>query len=109
MSGTVHGSTRDPEGGIGTSAVLVGLAFLIVAAACALTAFKIYVSVKGGRIAFAWMWMLAGFCLLGFSQLVLFATQSGFLALTTDWIELMRVFSLVLVLFGAIRLRRLHA
>jgi hypothetical protein len=99
--------TGDPSSGSTMMVLLVGLAFLLIAAVCTLAAFKVYVSLRGGKLALSWRWFVAGFGLLGLSQMVLFASQAGFLSLTLGWVELTRVLALALILIGLNRVRKL--
>jgi hypothetical protein len=93
--------------GGGMSVLLVGLAFLAIAAVCTLAAFKVYVSLRGGKLAMSWRWFVAGFGLLGLSQVISFAAQAGLLPLTMGWVELTRVLALALILIGLNRVRKL--
>lgn len=104
---TANASLAGQESGISTSTLIVELAFLVVAGACVLTVFKIFVSVRGGSIALGWRWMVSGLGVLGLSQLVLIGCQTGVLAMSDLWVDTMRVLALLLVFIGATRIRKL--
>jgi hypothetical protein len=98
-----------PPAGAGFSAgtLILCVLMLLILVACALTAFKIYVAIRGGKIAQGWLWFVAGFGLLGLAQLVLFAAQTGFLPVSQMWGDSLRAIALVAFLVGAGRLRKL--
>ena len=95
--------------GVGFSAgtLILCVLMLLILVACALTAFKIYVAIRGGKIAQGWLWFVAGFGLLGLAQLVLFAAQTGFLPVSQMWGDSLRAIALVAFLVGTGRLRKL--
>ncbi|GAB4319437.1 MAG: hypothetical protein Kow0074_09040 [Candidatus Zixiibacteriota bacterium] len=101
--------TEAESGGLFSGGALVELALLLAAAACALTAFKVYNSVRGGRIAQGWQWFTTGFLVLGLAQLGGFGSEAGLLLISDFWIGLLRLGSILLIFVGAIRMRRLLA
>ena len=92
---------------IPVGSVLLGLLSLLVVLACLYMAFKIYVSLRGGKIAQGWLWFASGFGLLGLAQLLLVTSQVGLVTVSTIWVDLIRICALVFVLFGAGRIRKL--
>ena len=109
ISTAAHASLHDQESGFSTSTLIVELAFLVVVGACVLTAFKIFVSVRGGSIAFGWRWIVGGLGLLGLSQLVLIGQQIGVFAMADLWVDSLRVLALLLIFIGAAHIRKLLA
>ncbi len=109
MSTTAHASLIGDQSGAPTSTLVVELAFLLVIGACILTAFKIYVSVRGGSIALGWRWIVGGLGLLGLAQLILIGQDIGFLAMADLWIDSMQVLSFLSIFVGVTRIRRLLA
>ena len=107
MSTTAHASLAGEQSGTSTGTLVVELAFLLVVGACILTAFKIYVSVRGGSIALGWRWIVSGLGLLGLSQLVLIGQQISFLAMADLWIDSMRVLAFLSIFIGVARIRKL--
>jgi hypothetical protein len=85
------------------------LGLLLLVSACALTAFKIYTSVRGGRIAECWRWFVLGFSLLGVAQLAVFISQMGIVSVSDFWVGIVRLASLLVVFLGAARMRKLLA
>jgi len=106
---TAHASLTGEQSGVSTSSLVVQFAFLIIVGACILTAFKIYVSVRGGSIALGWRWILGGLGLLGVAQLLLIGQESGFLAMADLWINSMQVLAFVSIFVGVTRIRKLLA
>jgi len=103
------GVQADQLAGVGPSAgsVLVCVLMLLLLIACALAAFKIYMAVRGGRIAQGWVWFVVGFGLLGLAQLILIAAQIRILPISQVWVDTLRAGALVVLLIGAGRLRKL--
>lgn len=107
MSTTAHASLIGEQSSASTTTLIIELAFLLVIAACIFTAFKIYVSVRGGSIALGWRWIVGGLGLLGVAQLVLVGQDIGFLAMADLWINSMQVLSFLSIFIGVTRIRRL--
>jgi hypothetical protein len=103
------GVQADQLAGVGPSAgsVLVCVLMLLLLIACALAAFKIYMAVRGGKIAQGWVWFVVGFGLLGLAQLILIAAQIRILPISQVWVDTLRAGALVVLLIGAGRLRKL--
>ena len=93
--------------GLSAGTLILCVLMLLILVACALTAFKIYVAIRGGKIAQGWLFFVAGFGLLGLAQLVLFAAQTGFIPVSQVWGDSLRAIALVAFLVGAGRLRKL--
>lgn len=109
LPAVARAETESDSGGLFSGGALVELALLLVAAACALTAFKVYNSVRGGRIAQGWQWFTLGFLVLGIAQLGGFGAEAGLFPMSDFWIGLLRLGSVLLIFVGAIRMRRLLA
>jgi hypothetical protein len=109
MSTPAHASLTGEQSGVSTGTLVFELAFLLVVGACILTAFKIYVSVRGGSIALGWRWIVSGLGLLGLSQLVLIGQHAGILVMADLWIDSMRVLSFLSIFIGVARIRKLLA
>lgn len=107
ISTTAHASLTGDQSGASTSSLVVQLAFLLLVGACSLTAFKIFVSVRGGSIALGWRWILSGLSLLGVAQIVLIGQEIGFLAMADLWIDSMQVLAFLSIFVGVTRIRRL--
>lgn len=103
------GVQADQLAGVGPSAgsVLVCVLMLLLLIACALAVFKIYMAVRGGKIAQGWVWFVVGFGLLGLAQLILIAAQIRILPISQVWVDTLRAGALVVLLIGAGRLRKL--
>ncbi len=93
--------------GIPIGSVLIGVLLLLVVIACLYTALKIYVAMRGGKIARGWFWLVSGFGLLGFAQLLLVTSQMGVAPISVTWVDALRVVALVFVLLGVGRIRKL--
>ena len=102
ISTTAHASLTGEQTGASTSALVV-----LLVGACSFTAFKIYVSVRGGSIALGWRWILGGLGLLGLAQLVLIGQEIGFLAMADLWIDSMQVLAFLSIFVGVTRIRKL--
>jgi len=109
ISTTAQASLTGEQTGASTSSLVVQLAFLLLVGACVLTAFKIYVSVRGGSIALGWRWILGGLGLLGVAQLALVGQEIGFLAMADLWTDSMQVLAFLSIFVGVTRIRRLLA
>jgi len=103
------GGQTDQTASIGFSigSMLLWVLVLLVLIACAMTAFRIYVAIRGGKIAQGWLWFVVGFGLLGLAQLVLIAAQLGILPVSQLWTDTLRAGAVVVLLIGAGRLRKL--
>ena len=97
------------DGGLFTGTTLVEVGLLLLVSACALTAFKIYGSVRGGRIAECWRWFVLGFAMLGIAQLAVLISQMGLVIVSDFWVGILRLASLLVVFMGAARMRKLLA
>lgn len=107
ISTAAHASLTGEQTGSSTGSIVVQLAFLLLVGACSFTAFKIYVSVRGGSIALGWRWILSGLALLGLAQLMLVGQEVGLLALADLWIDSMQVLAFLSIFVGVTRIRRL--
>jgi phosphoglycerol transferase MdoB-like AlkP superfamily enzyme len=87
--------------------VIAELLLLLVVAACLLTLFRIYVAVRGGRIAQCWFWFVLGFGVLGLAQFVLFAGRLGLFHSPDFWVTAIRTVAMVILFIGATRMKRL--
>lgn len=101
--------TESQSGGMFSGSALIELALLLVALACALTAFKVYNSVRGGRIAQGWQWFTLGFLVFGLAQMAGFAAEAGLVPMSDFWVGVLRLGSVIIILVGAARMRRLLA
>jgi hypothetical protein len=111
MGTAVHSSSgqTDQVANVGFSigSLLLWVLVLLVLVACVMTALKIYMAIRGGKIAQGWIWFVAGFGLLGLAQLVLIATQLGMLPVSQLWTDTLRAGAVIVLLIGAGRLRKL--
>lgn len=103
------GGQTDPATSVGFSlgSMLLWVLVLLVLIACVMTAFRIYVAIRGGKIAQGWLWFVVGFGLLGLAQLVLIASQLSILPVSQLWTDTLRAGAVVVLLIGAGRLRKL--
>jgi hypothetical protein len=103
------GAQANQPAGVGFSAgtLMLCVLMLLVLIACALTLFKIYMAIRGGKIAQGWLWLVVGFGLLGLAQLVLIAAQVSILPISQLWVDTLRAGALIVLLIGASRLRKL--
>jgi len=107
LSTSAYASLTGEKAGTSTSTVVVQFAFLLLVGACVLTAFKIYVSVRGGSIALGWRWILTGLGLLGVAQLALISQELGIVAMADLWINSMQVLAFLAIFVGVTRIRKL--
>ena len=96
-------------GGLFSTGVLVEVGLLILVSGCALTAFKVYNSVRGGRIAQGWQWFLMGFIVFSVAQVLSVGSQAAIIPISSLWVGLIRIGALAIIFLGAIRMRRLLA
>jgi hypothetical protein len=102
--------TAGTTSSFGSSVVLESLALILVFA-CILVTFRLYRAIRGGKLSRGWMWFLFGFTVLGASQLMLFGGHIGVVPTWNGgiWVDVLRVFSVVLLLVGVTRFRKLLA
>ena len=99
----------DQGAGVGFSTVslLLCVVMILLLIGCALAAFKIYMAVRGGKIAQGWLWFVFGFALLGTAELILVAAQLRIVPVSQVWIDTLRAGAVVVLLIGTGRLRKL--
>ena len=109
-SHTVAAQASSPASTVGTSFILESLTLFLVFA-CVLATFKIYRAIRGGKLSRGWKWFLFGFTVLGVAQLLLFGGRIGVVPTWNGgiWVDVLRVFSVVLLLIGVTRFRKLLA
>jgi hypothetical protein len=97
-------------GNTGTTFLLESMA-LVVILACVLMTFKLYRAIRGGKIGIGWKWFLFGFSALGVSQLLLFGGHLGVVPIWNGgiWVDVLRIVSVILLLIGVTRFRKLLA
>lgn len=108
----IQQSTGTPAGQSGASgfslgALVLGVLTVLVLVACIMTAFKIYVAIRGGKIAQGWLLFVVGFGLLALAQLILLASQVSILPASMTLTDSLRAIALIAILVGAGRLRKL--
>ncbi len=109
-SRTVAAQASSSPGTVGATVILESLALVLVFA-CILVTFKLYRTIRGGRISRGWRWFLFGFMALGLAQLLLFG---GHIGVVPTWnggilVDVLRVFSVFSLLIGVTRFRKLLA
>jgi len=87
--------------------LLLCVLMLLVLAGCAMAAFKIYMAIRGGKIAQGWLWFVVGFSLLGTAELFMVAAQLRIVPVSLVWIDALRAVAVVVLLIGTGRLRKL--
>jgi hypothetical protein len=111
LSGSHPGAPMTESGGqsFPPGSFLLGAIALLVVFACLLAAIKVYSAIRGGRMGRGWLWLLLGFTGLGGAQLLLFIGQVGLVPLWLVWVDALRLMSLLLLLIGVSRIRKLLA
>lgn len=104
-----QGAAGSEGGTLPPSSFILQAVALLILLACVLAAAKFYSSVKGGRVARGWMWVLCGFLVFAGAQVLLFGGQLGFLPLLVTIVDAMRVVSLLLFFVGINQLRKVVA
>ncbi|HUU46967.1 MAG TPA: hypothetical protein VM118_14665 [Acidobacteriota bacterium] len=101
------GSTGLSRGGT----LLVESLSLLLVLACLLATFKLYASLRGGKIGRGWLWFILGFSVLGVAQLLLFGGRLGFMPSPggSAWVDVLRLLALILLFVGVTRFRKLFA
>lgn len=94
----------------GGSLFLESMALLVIGA-CLLAAAKLYRNIRRGKLGRSWLWFLLAFGVLGIAQLLLFGGQLG---VVPSWggglgVDALRLLSLLLLLVGVTRFRKLLA
>ena len=100
-------SGQSSASGFSIGSLILCILMVLVLAACIMSAFKIYVAVRGGKIAQGWFLFVVGFGLLGLAQVILLASQMTILPVSTMLADALRAVALIVILIGAGRLRKL--
>ena len=84
---------------------------LLLIFACLLATFKLYASLRGGKIGRGWLWFILGFGALAVAQLLLVGGRLGFMPTPGDsvWADIVHLLALVLLFVGVTRFRKLFA
>ncbi|MEW5701876.1 MAG: hypothetical protein AB1792_06570 [Candidatus Zixiibacteriota bacterium] len=111
MSGSQTGASTVESGdtALPPGSFLLGALALLVVFACLLAAFKVHTAIRGGRLGQGWLFLTFGFTVLGSAQLLLFIGQVGLVPLWLVWVDALRVVSLLLLLIGVSRIRKVLA